>query len=155
MRIKQYVYFALMSERITGAAMAEQIGLPADEVSVRGSRIAGPRPKPLLHSWEIVCDTAGLTLDEQIERVLDRVRPYEQAIRDCVATEDCSATLQLVRYLGAWLDDDEGEEEEITVTEDGLEKLPGQHQLLGWHLDTDVLAFVLGVGAEIDADEYG
>jgi hypothetical protein len=69
--------------------------------------------------------------------------------------ERLPATLQLVRYLGAWLDDDEGEEEgEITVTEVGT-KLPGQHQLLGWHLATDVLAFVVDVGAEIDVDEYG
>jgi hypothetical protein len=104
MRIKQYVYFALTSERVTAGAMAEHIGLTADRVSVRGSTIAGPRPKPFVHSWEIVCDTAGLTPDEQIERVLDRIRPYQQAIRECVTTEDCSATLQLVRScVSGWL----------------------------------------------------
>lgn len=154
-RIKQYVYFSLDSEHISGQAMAEKIGLAADHVDVRGSKISGPRPKPLFHSWEIVCDSAGLTVDEQTARVLDRLRPYQQAIRDCVAADGCSAVLMIVRYFGAWLHDDEGDEEEITVTEDGLEKLPGQHQLLGWHLSTGVLEFLLDVGAEIYADEYG
>jgi Domain of unknown function (DUF4279) len=155
MRIKQYVSFALSSDHVSGHAMAKRIGLMADRTTVRGSKIAGPRPIPRCHSWAIVCDTAGLTVDEQIERVLDRVRARQEAIRECVTTDGCSATLHVVRYLGARLDDDEGEEEDITVTDDGMEKLPGQHQLLGWHLRTDALAFLLHVGAEIDVDEYG
>jgi hypothetical protein len=36
-----------------------------------------------------------------------------------------------------------------------LQKLPGQHQLLGWHLDRDAVRLLARVGAEIDADEYG
>ncbi len=154
-RIKQYVYFAMTSDNVSPDAMAREIGLAADSVMVRGSERAGPRPRPALNSWKIVCETAGLTVDDQVELVLDRIRPYQPAIRECVRTHGVTAMLQVVRYLGAWLDDDDGEEEEITVTEDGLEKLPGQHQLLGWGLDADVLAFLLDVGAEIDVDEYG
>jgi hypothetical protein len=60
----------------------------------------------------------------------------------------------VVRYLGAWLAEDEGEEEEITEI-DGLEKLPGQHQLLGWHLSRPTMEFLLDIGAELDVDEYG
>jgi hypothetical protein len=72
-RIKQHVYFALRSQDVSGEAMAQGIGLAADRAMVRGSKIAGPRPKPIVHSWEIVCETAGMTVDEQIERVLDRM----------------------------------------------------------------------------------
>jgi hypothetical protein len=43
----------------------------------------------------------------------------------------------------------------IDVTPDGLEKLAGQHQLLGSHLNREVLDFLTEVGAELDADEYG
>ena len=58
--------------------------------------------------------------------------------------------------LGAWLGPDEGEEEEIPpIDEDGLEKLSGQHQLLGWRLDSDTMAFLVAVGAFLDVDEYG
>jgi hypothetical protein len=35
-----------------------------------------------------------------------------------------------------------------------LQSLPGQHHLLGWQLDAQVLAFLVAVGAELDVDEY-
>jgi hypothetical protein len=59
--------------------------------------------------------------------------------------------LQLVRFF----DDEDGEEEELSPPDAPLQKLSGQHQLLGWHLDRDSLGFLAHVGAEIDADEYG
>ena len=66
----------------------------------------------------------------------------------------------MVRYF----DDDEGEEEVLTPSRtegvaipiwSGRVKLPGQHQLLGWHLDRKTMEFLVEVGAEVDADEYG
>jgi hypothetical protein len=57
-----------------------------------------------------------------------------------------------VRYLGAWLADDEGEEAEGLTTDDGLET-GGQHQVLGWHLDREVIELLLGLGAGLDVDE--
>ena len=36
-----------------------------------------------------------------------------------------------------------------------MEKLPRQHQLLGWHLGPEVLDFLAATGAELDVDEYG
>ena len=46
---------------------------------------------------------------------------------------------------------------EAVVTEDGklLERLPGQHQLLGWHLTHEQLGFLASIRCSIDADEYG
>jgi|1186.fasta_scaffold937762_1 hypothetical protein len=66
-----------------------------------------------------------------------------------------TATLQVVRYFGAGPAEGDGEEQHITTTEEGLEKLAGQHQLLGFRLLPEVMEFVLDVGAEIDFDEYG
>jgi hypothetical protein len=60
------------------------------------------------------------------------------------------AVLQIVRYL----DDDNGDEEQLTGVGD-LEKLSGQHQLLGWHLGRRVVQFLDEVDAELDVDEYG
>ena len=154
MRIKHYAYFRLASEDMSADEIARRVGLRADKSSVRGSELEGPRPKPLLNSWQIVCEMPGLSVGEHICQVVDRIRAYEPGIRECVDA-GCSATMQVVRYLGAWLDDDEGEEEERTITPEGLEKLPGQHQLLGWHLGPEILAFLTRVGAELDLDEYG
>jgi hypothetical protein len=60
------------------------------------------------------------------------------------------AWLQLVRHFGAA----DGEGEIIDQTPDGLVKLSGQHQLLGWHLHHATIA-LHDVGADIDAGEYG
>ncbi|SCF37360.1 hypothetical protein GA0070215_12153 [Micromonospora marina] len=47
-----------------------------------------------------------------------------------------------------------GEPEDLSGPVDGLQKLPGQHQLLGWHLDRRTLEFLRLTGAELDIDEY-
>ncbi len=67
-----------------------------------------------------------------------------------------TAHLQIVRYFN----DEDGEEEffdDPITTDDGhvLEKLPGQHQLLGWQLEREQLGLLVSMGAYIDADEYG
>jgi hypothetical protein len=154
-RIKQLAYFGIFSETVSADDVGRRIGLESERTSVRGSRIADP-PRPKFHIWRAQCDTPGLTVDEQIARVMARLDPYRAAIGRAIAEiEDAHASLSVVRYFGAWLAEDEGEEEELTVTPDGLEKLPGQHQLLGWHLSREVMEFLLDVGAEMDFDEYG
>jgi hypothetical protein len=80
------------------------------------------------------------------------VAPSRTAIRELLKTsDDTTPWLQIVRSFNT----DDGEDETIDVTPDGLEKLSGQHQLLGWHLNGEVLDFLSEVGAELDADEYG
>jgi len=65
------------------------------------------------------------------------------------------SVLRVVRHF----DDVSGEEEEESVLEmrEGrrLEKLPGQHQLLGWHLSPRVIDFLWSTHASLDFDEYG
>ncbi|MFG3700121.1 hypothetical protein ACGF5C_19695 [Micromonospora sp. NPDC047620] len=48
----------------------------------------------------------------------------------------------------------DGEEEDLSSPVEGWQKLPGQHQLLGWHLDGRALEFLRLTGAELDVDEY-
>jgi hypothetical protein len=69
--------------------------------------------------------------------LVTRLQPARAAIKTLVATEEVAAVLQVVRYL----DDAEGEPEDLTPSAEGLEKLPGQHQLLGWHLDQRAMEF--------------
>lgn len=150
MRIRQYAYFSLRSEDVPPDEITERIGINPDRVALRGSRIQDP-PRPAAHLWEVRCDEPGLTVTEQVAHVIARVGPKRSAIRALVdSSAQISAWLQVVRYFDA----DDGEEEASTVIGD-LEKLPGQHQLLGWHLSADALDFVRDVHAEIDVDEYG
>ena len=59
--------------------------------------------------------------------------------------------------LGASMTMGEGESERQIQMPDGsiLERMSGQHQLPGWHLDSATMTFLPEVGAELDVDEYG
>lgn len=99
----------------------------------------------------MVCDAPGLSVDEQASRVIGRLNPVRGAITTLVkGSREVSAGLMVVRYFNA----QEGEEEHIGPPVDGLEKLAGQHQLLGWRFADAVLDFLRDVGAELDVDEY-
>ena len=150
MKIKQYVYFGISSELLTAEEITERIGLAPDKTTGRGSRTENP-PRPARHKWELGSYGPGLDISDHVDRVLARVMPRRDAIRTLVDEGEAQAWLQLVRYF----DVEDGEEEIIDETPDGLVKLGGQHQLLGWHLNRAALAFLHDVGAEIDADEYG
>ena len=153
MRIKQYVYFSVFSEVATADEIGSYLGMPPDRVRIRGSRVADP-PHPRAHGWQLLCDSPGLRIDEQASAVLERIPMIEDRlarIRVELLGEGGGCVLQLVRDF----DDEEGEEEELSPPDAPLQKLSGQHQLLGWHLDAELLSLLVRVGAHIDADEYG
>jgi Domain of unknown function (DUF4279) len=149
-KVKQYVYFGISSEMLTAETIAARIDLVPDKTQTLGSRLADP-PRPRRHKWEPGSYERGLDVTAHVAVVLARLEPARDEIRAPVRDGDVQACLQLVRNFDAT----DGDEEIIDETPDGLVKLSGQHQLLGWHLDRDTLAFLYDVGAEIDADEYG
>ncbi|MEV0593688.1 DUF4279 domain-containing protein [Nonomuraea cavernae] len=157
MRVRQYAYFAVRSEYMDATEIAVRIGVKPDEITVRGSKSTEP-PRPATHTWQIMCREPGLTVDEMIAQLVDRLAPFSQAVgrlvdelnQRCPDDRPC-AVLQVVRYL----DGEDGEDEDLTSSHPGLEKMAGQHQLLGWRLDRRVLRFLVTTGAELDVDEYG
>ncbi|MEU8157458.1 DUF4279 domain-containing protein [Micromonospora sp. NPDC048986] len=140
MRVHQYVYFSMRSRDLPAREMTTRLGMEPDEISVLGSRRENP-PVPRVHSWRVVCRDSGLTVDEQIHRIIDRLAPVADEIAALVRVIDESegegrtSTLQVVRYFN----DDDGDQ---------------QHRL-GWHLDRRALEFLRHTGAELDVDEYG
>jgi hypothetical protein len=123
---------------------------PPDKMLVRGSRSKDP-PRPARHKWELGSYEPGLDFSAHVTAIQARLEPARDAIRSLVHEGEVRALLQLVRYFNV----EDGEEEVIDETPEGLVKLSGQHQILGWHLHRNALAFLEAVGAEIDADEYG
>jgi hypothetical protein len=150
LRIRQYSYVAVSSAELSGEDLAQRLGLRPHRVVVAGSTSTQPL-RPPEHSWQLVCDEPGLTVDQQLKRLVAELEPARTALVQLRATGDATVNLQVVRYFG----DAEGEEEALTTTPEGFVRLPGQHQLLGWHLGQQVLAFMVAVGAELDFDEYG
>jgi hypothetical protein len=140
---RQYAYFALFSQHTSADDMTSQLGITPDEVTVRGSRFTEPAVVPVNHSWMVVCREPGLRVDEQITRILDRLRPHTDRICDLtgqLARTDGGAVLHIVRYFN-----DTGQ------THPGAADAP---TLLGWHLDRKALDFLNATGAELDIDEY-
>jgi hypothetical protein len=86
-----------------------------------------------------------LRVDEQIAELMDRMLPRQEHIIE-LAQElhhnepgHDGAKLNVVRCLN----DSDGDEEQFSAPEAPLQKLPGQHQLLGWALQPTVMAFLL------------
>jgi Domain of unknown function (DUF4279) len=155
MLISQYVYFAIWSVHIPAVEVTERLGIEPDEQTIRGSKSAHPI-RPVSHCWRVVCRTPHLTVDEQINRIVDRLLPHAVRIgelaRELERAEGAAggSRLQVVRVF----EHPDGEEEDLTSPVEGMEKLAGQHQLLGWHLDARMLEFLHLTGADLDIDEY-
>lgn len=154
MKISQRVYFDISSETVPAAAVTAYLGVEPDELKVRGARRTQP-PIPALHSWSLHCRERGLALNAQVGKVLARIQPMQARLFELVMSHDVYFGLIIVRHF----DDPDGEEEcfDAVITEDGklLERLPGQHQLLGWSLTQDQLGFLASIRCSIWADEYG
>lgn len=154
MKISQRVYFDVSSETMPAADVTARLGVEPDRLQVRGSRRTQP-PVPALHSWSVHCHERGMALDAQISAVLARIEPVRERLLDLAASHKVSLCLVIVRHL----DDPDGEEErfDAAITSDGklLERLPGQHQLLGWSLTHEQLGFLASIRCSIWADEYG
>lgn len=152
MLISQYAYFGLSSPDTSAAEMTAVLGVEPDEISVLGSRWDGPRPRPALHRWKIVCREPGMSVDQQVARIVERLAPYVDTIAALArrlgaeAGEGHSAVLEIVRKFNH----DKGQDR----LADTPPELVDGPDLLGWHLDRDVLDFLHATGAVLDVDEY-
>jgi hypothetical protein len=162
MRIRQSAYFGIFSVTLTAADITGRLGVEPDVIAVLGSRDP-QRSIPRHHSWRVTSEQPGLTVADHLDIVVGKLEACAGAIGGVVeeivsASPDAvgvGAVLQVVRHF----DDEEGEDEEISVLEQPgggqLERLPGQHQLLGWRLSPGVIAFLGLTHAALDVDEYG
>lgn len=152
MPVSQYVYFALYSRDTSAAEITAILGREPDEIKVRGSRITEPKTIPTHHCWKIVCREPVLRVDEQISRVLERIKPHAEAIAALVHRLDAEddpgsgAALQVIRYFN-----DAPDLQDPPDRQDERAETPN---LFGWHLDRTVLDFLHKVGAILDIDEY-
>ncbi|WP_229070906.1 DUF4279 domain-containing protein [Actinoplanes sp. DH11] len=156
MLVHQYAYFALSSNQVSAAEITARLLIDPDEVVTRGSRHVEP-VRPASHSWKIVCRKPGLTVEEQIASIVDRLFAYAPMIGD-VATEldridgmPGAATMQVVRVFEHPAPKAEELSRPVDVPAEPLE----QPSLLGWRLNARTLTFLQLTHAELDVDEYG
>jgi Domain of unknown function (DUF4279) len=148
-RLRQYVYFSLWSDSITPDELTARIGIEPDCIHVRGSRFPGPNPVPRHHMWEVRCDEHNMKMDAQIESVLGRIAPAQEAIREVITEhDDVSGRLKAGRFFG----DEKGDAPIVTRRADG--EIVDTGSIFGWGMSVEALGFLAHVGAYLDIDEY-
>jgi hypothetical protein len=106
-----------------------------DELGIEGVHQVGEAGAP-----------EGPSPNEQIVRILDRLRPHTSRIAELatwLTADSGGAVLQVVRYFN----ETDQDQPDTTDTSD-------TPNIFGWHLDRNVLGFLTTVGAELDVDEY-
>ncbi len=147
--IRQYSYIAIFSKILTSQEIEDRLKLKADIHEQWGKgRLRIDPSYQLTNVWKLIAQENS-RVDDQIRAIVKRIMPATLQIQDLVSTSVVEVNLQIVRHFN----DANGAKE--IVEEDGdMVKLTGQHQLLGWHLDAETLAFLTSIKAEIDVDEY-
>ncbi len=159
MKVRQYVYFGLRSDVLKPHAITARLGIEPDVAKVQGSRGAtqrvgaAPRPMPRQHSWRIGSGRPQTDpLDDQFAALLARLLPFQAAIGQLLADGAATGVLQVVRNT-----EPGPEDREIIEPSSGPDwtRVRGQHPLLGFRLDPELIAFAYNLGVAIDFDEYG
>jgi hypothetical protein len=161
-RIRQYAYFAIYSDRLTPSEITGSVGVEPDVFRVRDTKTADP-PMPRHHSWRIDSGLPGLTVDARPQVIVDRRNPYAETIGNLVG--EIESTQESLPGVGGVLGverhfvDDGGEDEDPSVAgqpgDPRLEKLLGQVQLLVWRLAPSVISFLMATRSALDVHEYG
>ena len=153
-RVRQYVCFAISSPSIPPDAITGLLLLEADEVKPKGSRIAGPSPVPRAHLWKLMSGRADTSsLIEHIAALMAKLEPREHEIQTLLSSSDADGWIRAVRRFGAGAEDDDIVEPGRLVG--GLERLRGQHPLLGFALDHRTIELAARMHVGFDFDEYG
>jgi hypothetical protein len=154
-KVRQYVYLAVRSESVDPGIISERLRLMPDVVKLRGSRRAGPPPVPRTHLWRLNSgvESEDLPLGHHLDALLARLGDSAHRLRQLTIDEEVSAVIQVVRRF------DPGPEDRHVV-EPGpppgeVERLGGQHRLLGFSIEAELLAYAAVAGIGFDFDEYG
>jgi hypothetical protein len=154
MRVRQHAYLLIRSDVLAPVEVTARLGLEPDQVKPRGSQAVGPPPRPQVHIWIVRSgrpETA--TVEAHLDRLLARLEPHVDRIGALLAEDHTSGVIEIVRYFEVGKEDDEVLA--IGQGSDSLERLRGQHSLLGFHLDQRLIRFVNHTQITIDIDEYG
>ena len=155
MRVKQYVTFSVFSKILSPEHITEVLGLDPSRAGRRGSRQESP-PIPVFNVWTVRSQPnrgVGAMLTEivdLIEPLADRLAALRALDPKDASGEGLGYGITVVRYFNAR----DGVEEEI-VAQGDLVKMPGQHQLLSFSMEPELMLRLSALGCDVDFDEYG
>lgn len=147
-RIRQHASFRVGSGELNPDEITALLLIEPDRVGWRGSRSKEPCI-PATNLWSVQSRLKG-RVDEMVRDLVDRFEPLRTPLDQLRAAKDSWIVISVGRHF----DVDDGDAEHLDVNDD-FEKVPGQHQLLGFHLDVDLLVRLTRMGCAVDFDEYG
>ena len=154
MKVRQYVYLGIESDGVDPGVISERLGLMPDDVKLQGSKHQGPPPIPRCHIWRLNSG-AGTDdpLDDHFAALRVRLGDTARRLRDLQETEEVTAVIQVVRSF-------EPGPEDRNINEPGrvvgdLERLGGQHPLVGFDITPELVSYAAEAGIGFDFDEYG
>lgn len=129
MEISQFTEFTIQSETLTVDQIIAAVGLQPDrfrEPPRPGEFVESP-PLFRIHSWTIEDRRDDVSIGDQLERVLGRLRPIAGRVRTLVDSGEVIAQLSIYRTLGHQKGDD-------------------VHRRLGWSLTPSEIATLATMG---------
>lgn len=151
MKIYQYADFVVKSDSLSPDDITGALLLEPSSVSWRGAR----SKEPMMPRTNVWCRRAvGVgCVDDLVRELVELLEPRAAKLGSLTVDGAATATISLMRSFG---DDDGVEEDEGDLgLPENLVRLPGQHQLLGFHLDVDLMKRLVALSCSVDFDEYG
>jgi Domain of unknown function (DUF4279) len=154
-KVRQYVYLGLKSDTVDPGTISERLGLMPDEVKLMASKHPGPPPVPRTHLWRLNSGVGSdeVALDEHFDSLLARVSGSASRIRELIESGQVDAVIQVVRHFTPGPEDPRISEPGGHL--EGYERLRGQHPLVGFGIESGLVAYAAEAGITFDFDEYG
>jgi Domain of unknown function (DUF4279) len=154
-KVRQYAYLSVLSESLDPGQLSEELALMPTDAKLRGSRQPGPPPIPRCHLWQLGSGVKSheVRLDQHLSSLLSRLAGSAARIRKLAESGDATAVIQVVRYFEPGPEDRHIIEPGRNVG--GLERLGGQHPLVGFDLEPALVSFAAEAGVGFSFDEYG
>lgn len=152
MKVRQYAHFDVGSDVFSPEDVTASLLLEPTKVSRRGSRSTEPMV-PRTNLWRYKARSVGC-VDDLVRELVDLFEPLRSQLTTLTANGASWIGISVMRSF----DDPDGTEEDDGRSPDlpdNLVRVEGQHQLLGFHLDTELMARLVALGCSLDFDEYG
>jgi Domain of unknown function (DUF4279) len=151
MKINQYAHIVVGSDAFDPDQITVLLGLGPTSVRWRGSSSIHPMI-PVTNLWKLRASGSG-RVDDLIVELVETLESVREALTELMQNEQAWVSISVLRDFR----DSEGVDEDLHPADVPAElvKLPGQHQLLGFHLDVALMSRLVALGCLVDADEYG
>lgn len=151
MRVHQYAHFTIGSDVFNPDQITAALLIEPTKTSWRGSRSTDPMiPRTNLWRYRASGETG---VDDLIRELVALFEPLSDRLLALTTDEASWIEIGIMRSF----DDPDGVEDDGGTGDlpENLVRLDGQHQLLGFHLDTELMSRLLALGCSLDFDEYG